>query len=129
MYAGGAFTSFKGSTIARNYLAAFNLANGDDGSPLAWDPSADNAVYAVAAAGGKVYIGGAFTAVNVNGAAVMRSRIAAVDAVTGLVDANWQPEADQEVRALTATRRAIFAGGIFTTIDGGPYSFFARIAP
>ncbi len=128
VYAGGAFTSFKGGTVARNYLAAFNLANGDDGSPLAWDPSADNAVYAVAAAGSKVYFGGAFTAVNVNGAAAVRSRIAAVDAVTGLVDANWQPEADQDVRALAAGSGAVFAGGTFSTIDGGPYSFFARIA-
>ncbi len=128
LYAGGAFTSFKGGTVARNYLAAFNLANGDDGSPLAWDPSVDNIIYAVAAAGSKVYIGGAFTAVNVNSAAAGRSRIAAVDAVTGLVDANWQPEANQDVRALAAGSSAVFAGGVFSTIDGGPYSFFARIA-
>lgn len=129
LYAGGQFTTFKSGAVARNYLAAFNLANGDDGSPLAWDPSADNGVYAVAATGTKVYIGGAFSAVNVNSSAAGRSRIAAVDAVTGIVDANWQPEANEAVRALAASSSAVFAGGSFTTINDGPYSFYARIAP
>lgn len=130
LYAGGIFTSFKSGAVARNRLAAFNLADGSDaGSPLAWDPSVDNEVYAVAALGSKVYIGGAFSAVNINATAAARSRIAAVDATTGLVDAGWQPEANDRIFTLAAGSGAVLAGGTFTTIENEPYSFFARIAP
>jgi hypothetical protein len=43
----------------RKYLAAM----GTDGTLLSWNPSANNAVYALAVSGSTVYVGGAFTSV------------------------------------------------------------------
>ena len=66
VYAGGQFTTANGATT-RNYLAAFNVADGSDtGTALAWNPSANNLLYTLWPSGSGVFAGGAFTTIGGN---------------------------------------------------------------
>jgi trimeric autotransporter adhesin len=106
-FIGGAFSSVGG--IARSNLARV-LA---DNSVSAWDPQANNAVSALAAAGGVLYVGGNFT--NVGGQS--RNRIAAIDTATALATA-FDPNANGQVLALKETGGTLYAGGAFTNVGG-----------
>src|SRR5690606_37605129 len=63
IYAGGQFAQAGGK--ARNYLAAFTVANGatpgDTGTVLDWNPGANNWVYTLAVHDNVLYAGGDFT--------------------------------------------------------------------
>ena len=56
-----------------------------------------------------------------------RSRIAAIDASTGLATA-WDPSADGAVNALATDGSTVYAGGAFANIGGQPRSRIAAIA-
>ena len=87
-----------------------------------WVPNA--AVFTVAAAGDRVYLGGQFTSLrnSLTGEVVPRSRLAALDATTGELVRDWAPAANADVRALAVSDEgsSVFAGGAFTTINGAP---------
>ncbi|MEI7939658.1 MAG: MBG domain-containing protein [Verrucomicrobiota bacterium] len=113
VYVGGEFTgssSFGGLT--RNRLAAVTAATG---AVTAWDPNANNTVYALAVSGdgSTVCAGGQFTTVG----GQTRNRIAAIDATTG-TPTTWNPNAGGIVRALAVSGWTTYAGGEFTTIGG-----------
>ena len=74
--------------------------------------------------GSNVYVGGQFTSVRPSGAAagtgeVPRQHLAAFDRTTGAL-LGWNPGADKEVLALTASLdgTAVYAGGLFTKVGG-----------
>jgi hypothetical protein len=73
------FQTIGGST--RSYLAALNTS---DGTVTSWNPNAGNGVYALAVNAGIVYAGGTFTTIGPAGNNVGRTRIAALDATTGI---------------------------------------------
>ena len=79
-YIGGSFTAV--GEQPRSNLAHI-LA---DGSVGAWAPATDGVVFDLLVNAGKVYIGGGFGLVN----GTLRSRLAAVDAVSGALDPFWQ---------------------------------------
>jgi hypothetical protein len=86
MYAGGAFSSVStapgvspGGTFTRNNIVAFDPASGVI-RPFA--PNVAGEVWALAANGSSLYVGGTFTTVN----GVARRGIAKLDQVTGAVD-------------------------------------------
>jgi outer membrane protein assembly factor BamB len=100
------------------------------------DVTADNKaarVLTVVANGGRIYLGGDFTAVSPPGskdpaALVPREYLAAFgDGGTTLAD--WNPRADGEVRALLASPdgHRIYAGGMFKHIGGRPATRLAAI--
>ena len=63
LYAGGNFTTIKGSSsgpYTRNYLAAISTA---DANPTTWDPNLDGVVYALALSGSTLYAGGQFSTI------------------------------------------------------------------
>src|SRR5262249_33883380 len=64
--------------------------------------------------GGKLYVGGAFTAVN----GVPRSRFAAIDEATGVVDAAFNPNVNSAVTGIEFFGGKIYAGGNFTSVNG-----------
>lgn len=105
--------------VERKRLAAFS----DSGKKLAdWDPGADKEVRAllVAPDGRRVYAGGAFSRIS----RTTQSRLAALDAVTGALDAAFRPpKPDAIVRALALSPdgKVLYVGGDFTqltTADG-----------
>jgi hypothetical protein len=102
LYLGGRFSDVDGSR--RGNLAAFSLATGAlDGG---WRPWADDAVHSVAAYGSRVYLGGAFTAVNeVSGT----PRLAAVAGTVGTVDRGFAGKSDAQVNGITVDSTGVYA--------------------
>jgi hypothetical protein len=128
VYVGGKFTRARSATAGGKSFAATNVARfrADTGvGDPTWTPDitgADTAtaVYALTAAGGNVWIGGKFNAVD--GSA--RRNLAAVSAETGVVDPGADPvvgtETNNGVRALLAdpSGTRVYVGGYFLQIDG-----------
>lgn len=115
IFAGGEFGTIAGNS--RNRIAAINESNG---LPTSWNPSASSTVRTLAVAGNTVYVGGDFNGTNSIGGA-NRNRLAALNR---LLDTNnalpWNPDANNNVRAILVTDTAVYAGGDFTTIGGLP---------
>ena len=107
-YIGGSFTQVGG--VARSRLAQLDA----NGAVTAFDPSANNTVYALAVAGGTLYAGGAFT--TIGGQA--RNYLAALSAADGTVLSTFDPNASNTVSALAVANGVVYAGGAFTTIGG-----------
>lgn len=109
-YIGGNFTKVNGT--ARNRLARIN----SDGSLHAWNPNVSTSssyVYAIAVAGGKVFVGGTFNTV----ASQTRNQLAAFDASTGDIDMTWNPGANGTVYSLLESGGKLYVGGGFSTIS------------
>lgn len=118
LYVGGQFTSIDGST--RNRVAALDAASG---FATAWNPGANNQVFAILASGSTVYVGGQFTVVG----GQTRNRIAALDATTALATA-WDPNAGNLVQTLALSGSTLYAGGDFLTIGGQSRSRIAALS-
>jgi hypothetical protein len=129
VYVGGKFTrvqhkptgqGFPANNVARFYEDESGMLVGDRN----WRPNVSAAdatttrVYALAAAGGKIWIGGKFDAVD----GLARRNLAAVSAATGEVDPVVDPvvgsETNKGIRALLASETKVYVGGFFTKIDG-----------
>lgn len=95
----------------------------DLGVDPAWAPAVDGPVYALAATGAGVYLGGQFG--RVNGAA--RAGAAAVDRAAGTTTLAWDPRPDGPVRALAGDPGGLYLGGAFGTLQGQPRGLLARV--
>jgi PKD repeat protein len=105
--------------------AGSSVASLPTDNPANWTPNVlDGQVNAIWQFGNKVVIGGTFTQIadsTVNGGTIYdRTALAAFDATTGLVDANFDPVLDGDVEAIIPATDAttFFVGGAFNTIDG-----------
>jgi hypothetical protein len=131
IYIGGQFTRVKqtpsgGEEFVANRLARIDAATGV--ADPSWTPDVTwgsfvttrpPIVWALAAAGGKIWFGGDFGAVD----GVPRTNFAAVDAVSGAVDPNVDSPigalGDQfAVRALAASSSLVYVTGDFTDVGG-----------
>lgn len=128
VYIGGDFTSVRPpgaaagtSEVPRARLAAFDSATGQ---LLDWNPGADKTVQTLAASpdGQTIYVGGAFGVVG----GVVRKRVAAVDATTGVVTA-FKANTNYKVYAIAPTSTRIYLGGSFTAVNGAPRSRLAAV--
>jgi len=136
VYVGGKFTKARQSTAkGAKSFAATNLARFDAdtgvGDPT-WTPDVTGAdtsttVYALAAAGGNVWVGGKFQAVD----GVARRNLAAVSESTGVVDPNIDApigsETNNGVRAMVASGTKVYLGGYFGSIDGKGRRFLGAL--
>jgi PKD repeat protein len=115
IYVGGDFDQVSGQ--ARSRIAAIDAQTG---AVLAFNPSANATVEALALNGNTLYFGGDFTTVGTSATGFSaRSRLAAVDATTGAV-LPWAPAADGLVRTMVvhpASGRVI-VGGSFNSLNG-----------
>jgi hypothetical protein len=96
---------------------------------------ANGRVWSIVAAGNTVYLGGAFTQItDTDGKTYQRNNLAAIDANTGRLLQNWNPNAsntngDLKVRAmaLSPDGSRLFVGGTFSRMSGQPHSRLAAI--
>jgi hypothetical protein len=108
VYAGGGFTTVGGQ--ARNGLAALDATTG---AATAWNPNANETVWALAVSGTTVYAGGGFTTIG----GQPRNYLAALNTSDGLAT-DWNPDADNLVLSLAVSGTTVYAGGFFTSIGG-----------
>ncbi|MET0425471.1 MAG: hypothetical protein ABW046_16420 [Actinoplanes sp.] len=101
LYLGGSFTDVDGRKRANT--AAFSLATG--ALDYGWRPIADDTVHAIAVTGRRVYLGGGFHTVD---AVKGTLRLAAVHAVTGVVDPGFRAKLPAEVRAIAVDRAGVY---------------------
>jgi Ca2+-binding RTX toxin-like protein len=133
IYLAGAFTQITdevGSTFQRNNLAAVDAATGQVTS---WNPSAINPnnpsnssvrSMVLSSDGTRLFVGGTFTRVG----GLARSRLAAVDPVTGAVDNDWKGTGTNNVvRALAVSGERLYLGGDFTQVMGEPRQHLAAV--
>ena len=136
VYVGGKFTKVRSSPTGQSFpatnLARFNADTGV-GDPT-WTPDVTGAdmtitrVNALAAAGGNIWVGGKFEAVD----GVARRNIAAVSPDTGAVDSLVDPLVGTEtsapaVRALLASSTKVYVGGDFKAMDGKGRRYLAAL--
>jgi Bacterial Ig-like domain/RTX calcium-binding nonapeptide repeat (4 copies)/Domain of unknown function (DUF5122) beta-propeller len=136
IYVGGKFDRVRSAASGGKSFAVKNLARFDAdtgvGDP-SWRPAVTGVdpkitkVYALAAAGGKIWVGGKFDAIaeQPGGTPVARRNLAAVsEAAPVAVDPDVDPLVGSEtntsnsVRALLASDTKVYVGGIFSSIDG-----------
>jgi hypothetical protein len=129
IYAGGEFARAGGKT--HNYVAAID-PNPTTGKVIhSWQAGADAPVYALAVLGPRLYLGGAFGAVN----GQSRTRLAAVNAETGVLEVGWTPTVggavDPRVWALAPSPDGarIYVGGDFGNISGRSRNNLAALDP
>lgn len=108
VYAGGWFerVSQGGQTYGRTNLVAFDAASG---AVRPFSLNIDGRIWALAAAGDSIYIGGKFQTVN----GVRRPNLVKVDATTGAVDTAFQGRTGGRVNALIVSNGRLFVGGAF----------------
>ncbi|MBN2148809.1 MAG: hypothetical protein JW726_15585 [Anaerolineales bacterium] len=120
LYIGGDFTQVNGQ--ARSYLAAINTAAGSltSWAPVISSPGLNTAVYALAATGDAVIVGGYFD--HAGGAA--RDFLASLDPDSGLAN-SWDPSPTGSVLSLALYNTRLYVSGYFTQIDGQPRKYLA----
>ena len=119
VYAGGTFTAARPAGAAagvnqttRNNALAYDITTG---AMTSFNPNFNSNVRAIAIApNGTIYIAGDFTRAN----GVTRNRIAAYSP-NGALIATFAPVFDGPVRALAVTNDTVYAGGMFTSVNGG----------
>ncbi len=126
LYLGGNFSRVTGAngTFERKDCAAIDAANGNVTGFIA--DTDHGTVHTLAAGPGKIFIGGSFNRVN----GVLRSKVAAVDPVTGELEARFRAHGgivEGTVWALENSGEYIFAGGSFSAVDGYTRSYLASL--
>jgi len=124
LYLGGTFTLMgdpSGDGV-RQGLAACNATTGE---LLPWDPNVDGEVKTLAVAGGVVYVGGSFTAVE----GQSRQNLAAIDATTGMVT-SWDPAIEgtqATVRDMVVSGNTAYVAGTFSMAAGSARNSIAAL--
>jgi hypothetical protein len=125
--------------VATAALAAALGTTGAGAIPPGWLVSADPAnwtpqvlggrVNAIVQVGSRVVVGGTFSRVREAGHSKVHPRrnLFAFDATTGAVDRAFKPDPDGLVEALVTDGSALFVGGRFGSVGGGPAARVAKL--
>lgn len=109
LYVGGTFTSIGVTT--RNRIAAISEV---DATLTTFDPNVSNGeVSSLAVNGSTVYLGGTFNGASSINGNTARNRLAAVDATSGVVVTNWDPNVSAKVNAIAVYDSKVYFGGQF----------------
>ena len=135
VYVGGRFQTVRNTATGESFRAT-NLARFDATTGVAdrnWTPDVTGTdvntttVYALAAAGGNIWVGGRFD--NVDG--FPHRHLAAVSSSTGVVDSTVDPmvgvAGSEGVRAMVASGTRVYVGGLFGSIDGKTRQYLAEL--
>lgn len=125
IYIGGEFSAANGAV--RSHLAALDPAvNLGASQTLAWNPEMSNGVsaYPAAISGSTVYIAGIFYEIG----GVSRNGIAAVDAVSGALDTDWNPDPGSGfVSTVAVSGSNVYLGGGFYTLEGQTRNYAGEV--
>ena len=125
VYVTGYFNTVgSGPSTVRNHAAAFDLVVG---APTTWNPNLDAAALAILPYNGQIYIGGGFTLVN---GSVTRRGVAAVNALTGVVNAAWDADLSvgNSVYSITPkTTGTLVLSGNFVSASGASRGLLAEV--
>ena len=117
LYAAGVFATLGGQP--RQGLGAVDATTG---AATGWNPAPNGeayaSVYAMAASGQRIYIGGAIGG--------QSPYLTAVDATTGAAT-GWNPGPNGAVNALDTSASKVYVGGDFTSICGKPAGRYAEV--
>jgi len=132
LYAGGAFTAYRGVTKSAYYLAKVDLTSGELDTAFTASGGAvngfDDEVYALAVAGGSLYVGGAFFAYK--GA---DQRFVAKLNPTTAANESFAPAGhtwrgvNNTVNTISTDGTTIYIGGAFTTFAGKDANYLAKV--
>lgn len=89
-------------------------------------PSFNGTVLAVAYAGSTLFVGGNFTEAVARGRTVRRHHLAAIDARTGAL-LPWDPDPDDQVKAIAVSGQSVYVAGAFDRIDGQSRDGLAQV--
>lgn len=127
LYIGGRFDAIDGVPL-RNFGAIDLTTNEVIPSFAPTVGGETNAVYTILVSpdGSKIYVGGAFTAVN-----KQTRRHSAAFAPDGALDPSWKPSPNKNVRGLTlaADNASIFMAGAFDKVNGESRQSIVRVDP
>ena len=112
IFAAGQFTQIGGQF--RNRLAKVNNTTG---AMISWGggtgPS-NQPISSIALNGNSMYIAGSFTSYS----GQTRNRLVKINALTGIMDLNWNPGADNSVTGIYFSGKDIYVCGLFATVGG-----------
>ncbi|MBK9075231.1 MAG: PQQ-binding-like beta-propeller repeat protein [Flavobacteriales bacterium] len=116
LYIGGGFGLVNG--VPRPRIATLDPATGSLGS---WGStqtvSPPTVIFAMALAGGKIYLGGSISSLTISAIPYTRNNLMALDAATGAIDP-WAPTASHAVTKLIASASEVYVAGDFTSLNG-----------
>lgn len=134
VYVGGTFTDLidpSGVSYPVSNLAVFSAVTG--AADLSFQAATDGSVNALASDGTSLYIGGTFGTVSHGPTTETRSRVAALDPSTGVVQ-SWAPDVAGQVDAVTFSpaTASVYIGGNISEVSGTggsstPHPFIAKI--
>ncbi|QXG74975.1 PKD domain-containing protein [Modestobacter sp. L9-4] len=134
VYVAGEFTSARPAGAAagtqetpRGNLLAYDLTTGALISSWAPSLNAQALVLAASPDGSRLYVGGDFNQVTVNGTATRRNRVAAFDTASGQLVSSFNPNVTGQVRAIAATNSTVYLGGKLTAVGGTARTALAAV--
>ncbi len=122
LYVGGRFYAI--GSVHKSNLAKLTTNGIIDAS---WTVNTNDTVYILTLYGDNLYAGGKFTTIG----GTNRNYIARLNKNTGVVDANWNPNANNVVKTIAIvssfTSTDIYVGGAFTSIGGQTRNRIAKL--
>ena len=123
-YIGGNFQNVGGES--QPYLAAIEVATGQLDPvfrPVVTGGQTEVLALAVSPDGQDIYVGGRFSQID----GQVRNRVAKLDAVTGALDASFNPNADAAVETIIVNANGVYIGGRFNNVGGTPAARLAKV--
>lgn len=108
----------------RANLLAYDITTGKLITSFNHSLNAQGLAIAASPDGSRVYVTGDFTTVD----GQSRNRIAAFDTATGVLSTGFQPAANGEVHAVTATNATVYFGGSFSAVNGTARGHLAAVS-
>lgn len=100
------------NTVTRNNILAYDITTGKLNTTFVASLNAQAKAITVSPDGSRIYVAGAFTAVN----GVSRPYVAALNPTTGALITSFAPNVNSRVYALAATNTSVFMGGWFSGV-------------
>lgn len=130
LYLGGAFTQYR--SAAANRVTKVDKTSGDKDdtfSPNSGANGTNSLVYALAASGSHLYLGGSFTSYRGTAA----NYVTKVDLASGVKDTTFSPAsgangASTQVNSLAFVGTSLYVGGNFTLYRGAAANYVARVS-